>query len=248
MKFVDKTEIFIQAGDGGNGLVSFKRAKNKPRLGPDGGDGGHGGSVYLIGNKGLNTLCSFRYRATYKAERGERGGINGCTGACGADLYLPVPLGTVVTNPETGDTIAEVLDEGESILIAKGGKRGMGNMKFLTATHQAPEESTAGTPGEELTVKLELKLIADVGIAGLPNAGKSTLLSSISAARPKVADYPFTTLTPQLGVVTVGSDIESESFVMADIPGLIEGAGHGKGLGPRILTSRRENKSAGCGD
>lgn len=234
----------VRAGDGGPGLVSFKRARNQPKLGADGGDGGHGGSVILQGNPQLNTLSSIRYRKLYKAENGDRGGPNGRTGRCGEDLKIPVPLGTIVFEVASGRQICEILEANEEIVVAKGGHRGLGNIRFLSSTHQAPEDFTEGAKGEELGLRLELKLLADVGLAGLPNAGKSTLLSRVSAARPKIADYPFTTLTPHLGVVDLTEDGGSwgESFVIADIPGLIEGASEGKGLGLAFLKHLERTK------
>ncbi|SMF66971.1 GTPase ObgE [Pseudobacteriovorax antillogorgiicola] len=243
MKFVDETAIHIRSGNGGRGMVSFRAAKNAPKLGADGGDGGFGGSVYLVGNPQLNTLSGLYYKKLYAAGHGERGGSNGCTGKNGQDMIIPVPLGTVAYNKDTGEPICEVLGE-EKILVAKGGKRGLGNIRYVSATHQAPEEYTPGGEGLELFLGLELKLIADVGFAGFPNAGKSTLLSAISAARPKVADYPFTTLQPQLGVVDLQDcgDYWDRSFVAADIPGLIEGAHEGKGLGHEFLRHLERTK------
>ncbi|MES2746432.1 MAG: GTPase ObgE, partial [Bdellovibrionota bacterium] len=237
MKFIDQTEIDVRSGDGGDGLVSFRAAKYQPKAGLDGGDGGFGGSVYLVGNAQLNSLSSLYYRRMYAAENGGRGGTNNCTGADGDDLLIRVPVGTIAYDRETGRQVAEILEEGQQIMLAEGGVRGLGNFRFLSSTHQAAEESTAGSPGKELKISLELKLIADVGFAGFPNAGKSTLLSVISSATPKIADYPFTTLTPQLGVVDVpgNSSWDSRSFVAADIPGLIEGASDGKGLGHEFL-------------
>jgi GTP-binding protein len=242
--FIDETEITVRSGDGGPGMVSFKSAKNAPKLGPDGGDGGFGGSVYLVGKAQLNSLSGLYYRRRYAAEHGAKGGTNNCTGRNGEDLEIPVPIGTQAYDRQTGKLIAEVLEDGQRICLAPGGKRGLGNIRFLSATHQAPHESTSGGEGVELELKLELKLIADVGFAGFPNAGKSTLLSSISAARPKIADYPFTTLIPQLGVVSVPEMDEwgNASFVAADIPGLIEGASEGKGLGHEFLRHLERTK------
>lgn len=244
MAFVDETEITVRSGDGGPGMVSFKSAKNAPKLGPDGGDGGFGGSVYLVGKAQLNSLSGLYYRRRYAAENGAKGGTNNCTGRNGEDLEIPVPVGTQAYNAETGKLVAEVLEDGQRICLAPGGKRGLGNIRFLSATHQAPHESTDGGEGVAMELRLELKLIADVGFAGFPNAGKSTLLSSISAARPKIADYPFTTLIPQLGVVTVPDTDEwgNASFVAADIPGLIEGASEGKGLGHEFLRHLERTK------
>lgn len=237
MKFVDSTEIFVRAGDGGSGMVSFKTARNKPKLGCDGGDGGNGGNVVLTGNRQLNTLSSLRYKKQYHAGHGERGGTNNRTGANGEDLIIPVPLGTQVFDAESGKMTGEVLGHLQRIVVAKGGERGLGNQRFLTSTHQAPEEFTEGTAGDAAHLRLELKLVADVGLAGFPNAGKSTLLSVVSSAKPKIADYPFTTLVPNLGVVELKdrSNFSGESFVMADVPGLIEGAAEGKGLGHAFL-------------
>jgi GTPase len=236
MHFIDSTEIFVQSGDGGNGMVSFKTASNKPKLGPDGGDGGRGGDVVIIGHRQLNTLSHVRYKHRFVADHGAKGGTNGRTGANGANAEIAVPLGTSIYNSTTGEKICDILRDGESVVIAKGGRRGLGNLRFLSARHQAPTESTEGTPGENFYLNLELKLLADVGLAGFPNAGKSTLLSALSAARPKIADYPFTTLEPQLGVVDfLEGPYSVKSFVMADIPGLIEGASEGKGLGHAFL-------------
>lgn len=237
MKFTDSIIISIKAGDGGNGIATFKSSKGKAKLGPDGGDGGHGGNVYMIGSLGLNTLSNLRFKAMYKAENGVRGGTNNCTGACGEDLYITVPVGTVIINTATQKLVGEVMNTSDKILVAKGGQRGLGNIHWVSATHQQPEESKPGGKGEEFELQLELKLVADVGLAGFPNAGKSTLLSCISAAKPKIADYPFTTLIPNLGVVDAGEDnsYNVRSFVMADVPGLIEFASEGKGLGHQFL-------------
>ncbi len=238
MKFIDSTQIRVRAGRGGDGIASFKSAKGAPKLGPDGGDGGTGGSIIFQGHNGLNTLSNLRYRAIYRAEDGVRGGTNGATGACGEDLVLRVPLGTVAIDIATGDCVAEIIEHGEEVVVAKGGRHGLGNMHWTSPTHQAPEEYRPGTEGESRELRLELKLIADVGLAGFPNAGKSTLLSRISAARPKIADYPFTTLKPNLGVVelkTGSGDYGYDAIVVADVPGLIEGASIGKGLGHAFL-------------
>ncbi len=243
MKFVDETEVFIRSGDGGPGLVSFASAFGKPKLGPDGGDGGNGGNVYLVGNPQLNTLSGLRYKQRFVAEHGARGGSNGKTGRNGSDVIVPVPLGTAAFDAETGELVAEILNANEPVLIAKGGRRGWGNMRFVRPTHQAPEEHGPGLPGVAMNLRLELKLIADIGFAGLPNAGKSTLLSRISAARPKIADYPFTTLVPNLGVVDVDDCEWGESFVAADIPGLIEGASEGRGLGHQFLRHLERTKA-----
>ena len=244
MKFIDQTEIDVRSGDGGHGLVSFRAAKYQPKAGLDGGDGGFGGNVYLLGNAQLNSLSSLYYRRMYAAGNGGKGGTNNCTGADGEDLLIPVPVGTVAVDRESGRQVAEILEDGQKTLLAEGGVRGLGNFRFVSSTHQAAEESTDGTPGKELKLSLELKLIADVGFAGFPNAGKSTLLSVISSATPKIADYPFTTLTPHLGVVEVPASNawENQSFVAADIPGLIEGASDGKGLGHEFLRHLERTK------
>lgn len=237
MKFVDKTEIQIKAGDGGSGLLSFRSAKNLPKLGVDGGDGGFGGHVWLVGQSNLSTLSSLYYKRLYRAEDGQQGGANGRTGRNGEDLEIPVPPGTVARCLDSGRVVAEIIRTGQRVRVARGGKRGLGNRRYLSSRHQAPEEITTGGPGEEMRLGLELKLIADAGLAGFPNAGKSTLLSRVSAARPEIADYPFTTLTPRLGVVEAGEDADEweASFTLADIPGLIEGAAAGKGLGHDFL-------------
>ena len=232
MKFVDEAKLKVQAGNGGRGAASFRREKFVPFGGPDGGDGGLGGSVYLRAAPGINTLADFRIERTFKAKSGESGSGNDCTGRGGDDLYVPVPIGTVITDLETGEQLGDMVHEAQTLLVARGGKGGWGNTRFKTSTHRAPRNFGPGLPGEKRTLGLELKVIADVGLLGLPNAGKSTLISAVSAARPKIADYPFTTLYPNLGVVSVG---EHRSFVMADIPGLIEGAAEGAGLGIRFL-------------
>jgi GTPase len=232
MKFVDEARMKVQAGNGGRGSTSFRREKFVPLGGPDGGDGGHGGSVYLRAAPGINTLADFRIQRTFKAEVGEYGSSNGCTGRGGADLYIPVPVGTVVRDLETSEALGDLTREGQELLVARGGKGGWGNTRFKSSTNRSPRQFGPGLPGEKRALELELKLIADVGLLGLPNAGKSTLIRAVSAARPKVAGYPFTTLHPNLGVVSVG---EHRSFVMADIPGLIEGAAEGAGLGLRFL-------------
>lgn len=243
MKFIDQTEITVRSGSGGSGMVSFAAAKFAPKLGPDGGDGGFGGNVFLVGKAQLNSLSGLYYRRIYAAEDGVRGGSKGCTGRNGYDLEIPVPIGTMAFDVDSGRLVCEILEDGQKTCVAEGGKRGLGNLRFVSATHQAPEEYTAGGPGITLNLRLELKLIADVGLAGFPNAGKSTLLSSMSAARPKIADYPFTTLTPQLGVVAVPEvDPYQASFVMADIPGLIEGASEGRGLGHEFLKHLERTK------
>jgi GTP-binding protein len=232
MKFVDEATLKVQAGNGGRGSVSFRREKFVPLGGPDGGDGGSGGSVYLRAEPGINTLADFRITRTYRAQNGEPGGGRDCTGRGGDDLHVSVPMGTVVTDSDTAEVIGDLTMPGQGLLVAQGGRGGWGNARFKTSTNRAPRQHGSGLPGERRTLQLELKLIADVGLLGLPNAGKSTLIRAVSAARPKVADYPFTTLHPNLGVVSVG---EHRSFVMADIPGLIEGAAEGAGLGIRFL-------------
>ncbi len=237
MKFVDEASIEVIAGNGGNGVASFRREKYVPRGGPDGGDGGRGGSVYLEADPGMNTLVDYHYHPHRRAAAGGAGGGQQKHGAKGADLILPVPAGTVARDAETGELIADLTEPGERMMVARGGRGGLGNTHFATATRQAPREAQRGEPGAEIALDLELKLIADVGLVGYPNAGKSTLLSVVSAARPKIADYPFTTLVPNLGVVEIGdvSRGRGTSFVMADIPGLIEGAAQGVGLGHEFL-------------
>ena len=232
MKFVDEATIKVKAGDGGNGVVSFRREKYVPYGGPDGGDGGDGGSVYLIGDTNLNTLADFRFQRFYGAERGKNGMGRNMTGAKGAELVVHVPLGTVVHDVDTGEVIGEVVHAEERLVVAQGGWHGLGNTRFKSSTNRAPRQQTDGTPGDERRLRLELKVLADVGLLGMPNAGKSTLIRAVSQARPKVADYPFTTLHPNLGVV---APEPHRSFVMADIPGLIEGAAEGAGLGHQFL-------------
>ena len=232
MKFVDEAVIGVEAGDGGNGCVSFRREKYVPRGGPDGGDGGDGGSVYLVADDNLNTLVDFRVVRRFRAEHGGAGAGRQMTGASGADRVIHVPCGTLVYEAQTGELIGDLTAHGQRLLVAKGGRGGLGNVRFKSSTNRAPRRSIPGTPGERRELRLELKLLADVGLVGLPNAGKSSLLSAVSAARPKVADYPFTTLQPHLGVVSVEAE---RSFVMADVPGLIEGAAAGGGLGVRFL-------------
>jgi GTP-binding protein len=232
MKFVDEAEIRVEAGDGGNGCISFRREKYVSFGGPDGGDGGDGGSVYLVASNNMNTLVDFRYNPTHRAGKGEKGGSANCTGKRGEDLHVPVPTGTVVYDAETGEMLGDLSREGDTLLVAQGGFHGLGNTRFKSSTNRAPEKATPGSPGEKRLLALELKLIADVGLLGLPNAGKSSLIRAVSSARPKVADYPFTTLRPNLGVVRVD---DNRSFVMADIPGLIEGAAEGAGLGMQFL-------------
>jgi GTP-binding protein len=230
--FIDRAVVRVTAGTGGSGASSFARFKYKPKGGPDGGDGGHGGSVYVRGDANLATLLDYRYRNAWKAERGEHGKGKTQTGASSPDVYLPVPAGTVIRDADSGELLGEVLQPGDTIRVAKGGRGGRGNARFATSTHQAPREWEPGEEGEDRSIELVLKLIADVGLVGEPNAGKSTLLSVVSAARPKIADYPFTTLEPNLGVVGLSGH---RSFVLADIPGIIEGAHEGKGLGLRFL-------------
>ena len=232
MKFVDEATIRVAAGDGGNGCVSFRREKYIPFGGPDGGDGGDGGDVWLEATESLNTLVDFRYERLFAAGRGENGRGRNCTGKRGEDRIIRVPVGTVVYDEETGEEIGDLTEPGQRLRVARGGRHGLGNTHFKSSTNRAPRQFTHGTPGEQRTLRLELKLLADVGLLGLPNAGKSTLIRSVSAARPRVADYPFTTLYPNLGVVRTAPH---EGFVMADIPGLIEGAAEGAGLGIRFL-------------
>ncbi|MGB0834563.1 MAG: Obg family GTPase CgtA [Psychrobium sp.] len=232
MKFVDEANIKVDAGDGGSGVVSFRREKFVPDGGPDGGDGGDGGDIYMLADESLNTLIDFRYQRFYAAERGTNGQGRNCTGKRGEDLTIRVPVGTRVTDKETGELVGDLTKAGQKIMVAKGGYHGLGNTRFKTSTNRAPRQKTLGTPGEVRELKLELLLLADVGLLGFPNAGKSTFIRSVSAAKPKVADYPFTTLVPNLGVVSLGAD---RSFVVADIPGIIEGAADGAGLGTRFL-------------
>ncbi len=232
MKFVDFARIHIKAGHGGVGCVSFRREKFVPKGGPDGGDGGHGGSVRVRANRHLTTLLDFQYKRDYRAPRGDHGLGANKTGKSATDVTLEVPVGTLLRNALTGETIADLVQDGQEVVVARGGRGGRGNAAFATSTDQAPRRFEQGEDGEEVEVEFELKLLADVGLVGLPNAGKSTLISVISAARPKIADYPFTTLVPNLGIVRVD---EGRSFVVADIPGLIEGAHLGKGLGIQFL-------------
>jgi GTP-binding protein len=232
VKFVDEARVKVQAGNGGRGCASFRREKFVPFGGPDGGDGGHGGSVWLRAVPGINTLADFRVERTYRAPHGTAGSSNGCTGAAGSDLYVLLPVGTVVRDSETGEQLGDLAKVGEELLVARGGKGGWGNTRFKSSTNRTPRQFGPGLPGEKRLLELEMKVIADVGLLGMPNAGKSTLIRAVSHARPKVADYPFTTLYPNLGVVNAG---EQRSFVMADIPGLIEGAAEGAGLGIRFL-------------
>ena len=232
MKFVDEAYIDVQAGDGGNGCLSFRREKFVPRGGPDGGDGGDGGSVYLVVDEGLNTLADFRYQRMFRAERGQKGMGSDKIGKSGDDLYIKVPLGTLVYDDDTGELIGDMVSQGMELLVAKGGFHGLGNTRFKSSINRAPRQTTKGTPGEKRKLHLELQVLADVGLLGMPNAGKSTFIRAVSAAKPKVADYPFTTLYPHLGVVRIGHE---QSFVIADIPGLIEGAAQGAGLGIQFL-------------
>ncbi|GAB4261013.1 MAG: Obg family GTPase CgtA [Methylomicrobium sp.] len=232
MKFVDEALIRVEAGDGGNGAVSFRREKFIPKGGPDGGDGGDGGCVYLVATENVNTLVDFRYQSVHRAQRGQNGMSRNCTGKKGEDCLVPVPPGTLVTEAETGEVLGELIKSGERLLVAQGGFHGLGNTRFKSSINRTPQQATKGTPGEHRMLKLELTLIADVGLLGLPNAGKSSLIRAVSAARPKVADYPFTTLHPNLGVVRID---ELRSFVIADIPGVIEGAAEGAGLGLQFL-------------
>ncbi|MGA3335335.1 MAG: GTPase ObgE [Terracidiphilus sp.] len=233
--FIDEAKIRVKAGDGGNGCMAFRREKSVPRGGPSGGDGGRGGDVIMESSQRHNTLIHFRYNPEHKAQRGEHGMGSNCTGQDGRSIVLQVPVGTSLYDAETGELVHDFHEPDERIVIARGGRGGRGNQHFATSTHQAPREHELGRPGEERSYRLELKLLADVGLVGLPNAGKSTLISRISAARPKIADYPFTTLVPNLGVVTVGEEPEQQSFVVADVPGLIEGAHQGAGLGTQFL-------------
>lgn len=232
MKFVDEVSIHVKAGDGGNGMMSFRREKFIEKGGPNGGDGGDGGSIWLEADVNLNTLVDYRYTRRFTAQNGEKGGSTECTGAKGEDLVLPVPVGTTVIDAATQEIIGDLTQPGQRIRVVQGGWHGLGNTRFKSSTNRAPRQTTPGKPGEERDLKLELKVLADIGLLGLPNAGKSTFIRAVSAAKPKVADYPFTTLVPNLGVVSVG---RFKSFVVADIPGLIEGASEGAGLGIRFL-------------
>ena len=232
MKFVDEAIVKVKAGNGGRGAVSFRREKFVPFGGPDGGDGGLGGSVYLRAQEGINTLVDYRIRRTFRAGNGEPGGGQDCSGKGGDDLHVPMPVGTVVFDDDTSETLGDLSVAGQTLMVARGGKGGWGNQRYKSSINRTPRQNTPGLEGEARNLRVELRLLADVGLLGLPNAGKSTLIRAVSAARPKVADYPFTTLHPQLGVVAVGP---LRSFVMADIPGLIEGAAEGAGLGIRFL-------------
>lgn len=232
MKFVDEATIIVHAGKGGDGCMSFRREKNIPFGGPNGGDGGDGGSVYLEANSGMNTLIDYRFNRLHRAENGRPGEGSNCTGRSGDNMVLPVPVGTIVWNVETGEQIADLNTPGERAVVAQGGFHGLGNLRFKSSVNRAPRKTTKGSEGEERELRLELRVLADVGLFGMPNAGKSTFIRSVSAATPKVADYPFTTLHPNLGVVRVA---EGKSFVIADIPGVIEGAAEGAGLGIQFL-------------
>ncbi len=231
-KFIDEAKITVRSGDGGNGCLSFRREKYVPKGGPNGGDGGRGGDVIIVADENISSLLDFKYKRYYRAQRGEHGKGKNQHGKDAPDLYIPVPVGTIIKESSSGKVLADLTKDGQKFIVAKGGKGGRGNARFATPTNQAPRYAEPGKKGKEVEIILELKLLADVGIIGFPNAGKSTLISCISAAKPKIADYPFTTLIPNLGVVTYG---EGESFVIADIPGIIEGAHRGTGLGIRFL-------------
>lgn len=239
MRFIDEVTITVLSGKGGDGCCSFRRETHVPLGGPDGGDGGDGGSVYFLADEGENTLVNFRGKKVFEAQCGENGMTKQRHGQYGEDLILKVPVGTIVRDSQTGEILADLTEHNQKILVAEGGRGGLGNLTYKTATNQAPRKITEGKPGTTYTLELELKLIADIALVGLPNAGKSTLISAISAARPKIADYPFTTLEPNLGVVTMGD----KSFVVADIPGLIEDASEGKGLGIKFLKHIERTKS-----
>jgi GTP-binding protein len=239
MKFFDEAKIEVIAGDGGNGVASFRREKFIPRGGPDGGDGGRGGSIWAIADRNLNTLIDYRYTRIFRAQRGENGRGSDCYGKAGDDMELRVPVGTVFSDLETGEVVCDLDADGKRALVAKGGQGGLGNIHFKSSVNRAPRQCTPGTPGERRELRLELKVLADVGLLGMPNAGKSTFIRAVSAAKPKVADYPFTTLHPNLGVVRVD---HNRSFVIADIPGLIEGAAEGAGLGHQFLRHLQRTK------
>lgn len=240
VKFIDEAKIYVKSGDGGRGCVSFRREKYVPRGGPNGGDGGNGGDVVMIAKRNMSSLLDHRYQQHYRAKRGEHGRGKDQHGKNAEDLFIPVPLGTIIKDRETGEILGDLTKDGETLIVANGGKGGKGNARFVTSTNQAPKNAEPGGEGEEKTLLLELKLLADVGIIGFPNAGKSTLISRISAARPKIADYPFTTLVPNLGVVSYG---DGATFVVADIPGLIEGAHEGAGLGIQFLRHIERTKA-----
>ncbi|WP_303786665.1 Obg family GTPase CgtA [Azovibrio restrictus] len=232
MKFIDEAKIYVKAGDGGNGVASFRREKYIPMGGPDGGDGGRGGNIFIQADRNLNTLVDYRYTRKFLAQRGENGRGSDCYGAAGEDITLKVPVGTAVYDLNTEELLVDLPRDGMKVLLAQGGKGGLGNIHFKSSTNRAPRKCTKGEPGQEFELRLELRVLADVGLLGLPNAGKSTFIRAVSAARPKVADYPFTTMHPNLGVVRVD---DNRSFVIADVPGLIEGAADGAGLGIRFL-------------
>ena len=232
MKFIDEANIEVVAGNGGNGVATFRREKNKPNGGPDGGDGGKGGSVFGVADDSLNTLIDYRYTKKHLAQQGERGGSSDCYGKSGDDLELKLPVGTMIYDAESGELLHDLSEVGMRVLLAQGGNGGLGNIHFKSSTNRTPRQYTAGTDGERFALRLELKVLADVGLLGMPNAGKSTLITAVSNAKPKIADYPFTTLHPNLGVVRTGPE---RSFVIADIPGVIEGAAEGAGLGHRFL-------------
>ncbi len=232
MKFIDEATIKLYAGDGGNGVATFRREKYEPMGGPSGGDGGHGGSILIEADRNINTLVDYRYTRTFRAQRGENGRGSDCYGSGGEDMVLRVPVGTVISDKASGQMLVDLAEHGQRAMLAKGGKGGLGNIHFKSSINRAPRQCTKGDPGEEIELYLELKVLADVGLLGMPNAGKSTLIRAVSAAKPKVADYPFTTLHPNLGVVRVDTN---RSFVIADIPGLIEGAAEGAGLGHQFL-------------
>ena len=232
MKYIDEALIHVSAGKGGDGAASFRREKYIPKGGPSGGDGGRGGSIFAIADRNINTLVDYRFAREHRAKKGENGRGSDCYGKSADDIVLQMPVGTVITNADTGEVIADLAEHGQKIVLAKGGAGGLGNLHFKSSINRTPRQFTLGEPGEEFNLRLELKVLADVGLLGMPNAGKSTLIRAVSAARPKVADYPFTTMHPNLGVVRVD---QNRSFVMADIPGLIEGAAEGAGLGHRFL-------------
>lgn len=239
MKFVDEATIRVEAGKGGNGCLSFRREKYVPRGGPDGGDGGDGGSVIMEADENLNTMVDYRFERSFRAQNGEQGRGRNCTGKSGEDLVLKVPVGTTIIDEDSGEVLGDLAGHGQRLMVAQGGWHGLGNTRFKSSVNRAPRQTTQGTEGEQRNLKLELKVLADVGLLGLPNAGKSTFIRAVSAARPRVADYPFTTLVPNLGVVKVDSH---RSFVVADIPGLIEGASEGAGLGVRFLRHLTRNR------